>query len=82
MAIGSFLVVLQESASPQTINRIVSIVRSIGGNVGIITGQGKAIIATFDSSFAGRIRRLPYVKLVGGVRIGKRRLVQKQSGKQ
>lgn len=82
MALESFLIVLEESVSPQTTNRIVSTIKNLDGKVGIITGQGKAIIATFDNSFAERIRRLPYVKLVGGVTIGRRKLTRKQIIKQ
>lgn len=82
MALESFLVILKESVSPQDVDRIVSIIKNIGGKVEIITGKGKAIIATFDNSFAERVRRLSYVKLVGGVTIGKRRLVRKKIIKQ
>jgi len=79
MALESFLVVLKESVSPQATDKIVSIIKNLGGRVEIVTGEGRAIIlATFDNSFAERIRRLPYVKLVGGVTIRKRKLMRKQ----
>lgn len=78
MALERFLVVLEEGVSPQTTTRIVSIIENLGGRVEIVTGQAKAIVATFDNSFAERVRRLPYVKLVGGVRIGKRTLMRKR----
>lgn len=82
MALESFLIALKESASPQATDRIVSIIKNLGGKVEIITGRRKTIIATFDNSFAERIRRLPYVKLLGGVTIGKRRLMRKYITKQ
>jgi hypothetical protein len=78
MALENFLVVLKESVSPQATDRIVSIIKSLNGKIEIITRQGKVIIATFDNSFADRIRKLPYVKLVGGVTIGKKKLVRKR----
>lgn len=82
MALESFLVVLKGNVSLQDTNRVVSIIKNLGGKVEIFTGQGKIIIATIDNSFAERIRRLPYVKLVGGVTIGKRKLIRKQISKQ
>lgn len=82
MALESFLVVLKESVSPQATDRVVSIIKNFGGKVEIIIGQGKTIIATFDNSFAERIKGLPYVKLVGGITIGKRKLIRKQISKQ
>ena len=78
MALESFLVVLKESVSPQARDRVVSTIKNLGGRVETVTGEGRAIIATFDNSFAERIRRLPYVKLVGGVTIQKRKLMRKQ----
>lgn len=78
MAVESFLVVLKETDFPQAIDRIVSIIKNFGGKVEIITGEEKVIIATFDNSFAEKIRRLPYVKLVGGMTIGKRKLTRKK----
>ena len=74
MALENFLVVLKDGVSPQTIDRIVSIINNLSGKVEIITGQGKVIIATFDNSFVDRIKKLPYVKLVGGVTVGRRRV--------
>ena len=82
MALESFLITLKESARPQATDRIVSIIKNLGGKIEIITGKRKTIIATFDNSFADRIRRLPYVKLLGGVTIGKRGLTRKYITKQ
>ena len=82
MALESFLVVLKETVSPQATDRIVSLINGLGGKVAVITGQRKVIIATFDNSCADRIRKIPYVKLVGGVRIGKRKITRKQIIKQ
>ena len=81
MASENFLVTLKENVSPQATDRIVSIIKNLGGKVEIITDEGKTIIATFDNSFAERIRRLPYVKLVGGVTIRKRKVTRKQISK-
>lgn len=78
MTLERFIIVLKESVSPQATDRVVSIIKNIGGRVEIIIGQGKGIIATFDNSFLDDIRKLPYVKLVGGVTIGKRELTRKQ----
>jgi hypothetical protein len=74
MALENFLVVLKDDISPQTSNRIVNIIYNLNGKVEIITGRGKVLIATFDNSFVDRIKKLPYVKLVGGVTIGRRRV--------
>lgn len=82
MALESFIVALKEDSSPQDTDRVVSIINNLNGKVGIITAQRKIIIATFDNSCADRIRKLPYVKLVGGVRIGKRKMTRKQIIKQ
>ncbi|KYK33838.1 MAG: hypothetical protein HXS46_14180 [Theionarchaea archaeon] len=78
MATENFLVVLKEDCSLQATRKIISVIKDIGGRVEIITGGGKAVVATFDNAFAEKIRRLPYVKLVGGVTVGKRRLTRKQ----
>jgi hypothetical protein len=82
MALESFLVVLKENVSPQATDRVVSIIKNIGGRVEIIIGQGKVIIATFDNSFTDGIRKLSYVKLVGGATIRKRKIMRKQIIKQ
>jgi len=82
MALESFLVVLKGNVSLRDTNRVVSIIKNLGGKVEIFTGQGKSIIATIDNSFVERIRGLPYVKLVGGITIGKRKLMRKQISKQ
>jgi len=74
MALENFLVVLENDVSPQNIDRIVNIINSLNGKVEIIAGQRKAIIATFDNSFVERVKKLPYVKLVGGVTVGRRRV--------
>ena len=77
MALENFLVVLKESVSPQDTDRVVSIIKNIGGRVETIIGQGKVIIATFDNSFADEMRRLSYVKVVGGVTIRRRNIIRK-----
>jgi len=82
MALESFIVALKEDSSPQDTDRVVSIINNLNGKVGIITAQRKIIIATFDNSFAKRIRKLSCIKLVGGVTIGKRKLVRKQMTEQ
>jgi hypothetical protein len=74
MALETFLVALKENASEQTTNRLVTMIRELGGRVEIVAGRGRTIIATFDHYFAEQIRRLPPVRLVGGVAIGKRKL--------
>lgn len=78
MAIENFLIVLKKNVSSQATDYIVSIIKNFGGRIEIIAGQGKAIIATFDNCFADKIRKFPYVKLIGGVTMRKRRLVRKR----
>ena len=74
MALENFLVILKDDVSPQNIDKVVTLINSLNGKVEIITGQRKAIIATFDNSFIDRIKKSPYVKLVGGVTVGRRRV--------
>jgi hypothetical protein len=78
MALESFLVVLKGGVPPQAADKVASSIKNIGGKVETTIGPEKVIMATFDSSFADIIRRSPYVKLVGGVTIGKRKLIRKQ----
>ncbi|MBL7209036.1 MAG: hypothetical protein ISS52_02955 [Dehalococcoidia bacterium] len=78
MALQNFLVILKEGFTPEATDRTISTIKTLGGNVDIITGQGKAIIATFDNCFAGEVRKLPCVKLVGGVTIRPEQLARKR----
>ncbi|MGD8968846.1 MAG: hypothetical protein PVI07_15175 [Anaerolineae bacterium] len=78
MPLETFLVTLEEGAPPQAASRAVSDITRLGGRVEMIAGEGRAIIATFDHALAERVRRLSYVKLVGGVRIRKRTLVRQR----
>ena len=77
MALENFLVVLREDY-PHATEMIRDVVRNVGGRIELIAGDRRAVVATFDSSFAEKIRKLPYVKLVGGVTVRKREVVRKK----
>lgn len=74
----TMLVVLRDDAPPEATAETVSTLRHLGGRVEMIAGEGKAIIATLDHRLTDRVRRLPHVRLVGGVRIRRRTVARKQ----
>ena len=82
MALESFLIVLHDDVSLKAAQELLSLILAHGGKINIVTGQGRAMIATFDSPLAEPIRRMHCVKLVGGVTIGRRRLGQSQISRQ
>jgi hypothetical protein len=82
MALESFLIVLDDNVSLNATEKLFSIIIGHGGKINIVIGQGKAIIATFDNSLADGIRRVPCVKLLGGVTIGRRGLTRSQIRRQ
>jgi len=75
----TFLVVLKEGLPEEAMAWAVSMIGRLGGRVEMIAGEGKAIVATLDHAMADRVRRLPPVKLVGGVRIRRRTVVRRQT---
>lgn len=77
MAIESFLVVLREGASSQATDSVSAAISDAGGRIQLTAAQGRVIITTFEGSVADAIRKLPHVKLVGGVRIDARRAIRK-----
>ncbi len=74
----TFLVVLREGLPEEATAWTVSMMGRLGGRVEMIAGEGKAIVATLDHALADRVRRLPSVKLVGGVRIRRRTVVRRR----
>ena len=82
MALESFLIVLNDNVSLKATEKLLSTIVGHGGTINIVIGQGKALVATFDNSLAEGIRRVPCVKLLGGVTIGRRRLTRSRARRQ
>jgi len=78
MTLETFLVVLEKDAPAGATAQTVSALEGLGSQVAMVAGEGKAIVATFDRALADRVRRLPHVRLVGGVRIRRRTLARKR----
>lgn len=73
-----FLIVFKEDVSIHAIRRVIGMVKKAGGKLILITGNGKALVVNISQSSAAGIRGLPYVRHVGGVRIGKRKIMRKR----
>ncbi|MGM0786523.1 MAG: hypothetical protein ACQETG_02310 [Thermodesulfobacteriota bacterium] len=76
MAMETFLIAMKKHGSREDTARVISVVNALGGRIDIVIEGSGTIIATFDNTLADRIRRLPYVKLVGGISIGQRRILR------
>jgi hypothetical protein len=72
MALESFLVALEEVATREHVNNIQRLIKDLGGKIEFVAADGKVIISTIDSDCADRLRKLPWVILVGGVTFGKK----------
>jgi len=82
MALETFLVVLREDSSSRDVNRVISAIGHLGGNVEITARRGNVLVASFDPALAESMRRLPSVKLVGGVSVGQRKLERRRESRQ
>ena len=74
----NFLIVFKEDVSVSAIQRLAGTVLNAGGNVLLITGNGKTLIVTAPRPLTEGIRRLPYVRHVGGLYINQRKIVRKR----
>jgi len=74
MSLESFLIQIKPDATEQSVKTIIYKIQEIGGKANMVTGQGKTIIAYFDNRHIDAIRKLPFVKLVGGVTIKQREI--------
>ena len=77
MALENFLVALREDY-PHATEMIRDAIGNVGGRIELVAVDRRAVVATFDNSFVEKIRKLPYVKLVGGVTVRKREVVRKK----
>lgn len=80
MAFETYLISLEDNATPQELELILRTINRIGGKVNMAAKN--FIIATFDNAHADTIRRQSAVKLVGGVNFKGRKVrkIVKKSG--
>ncbi len=74
MSLENFLIQIKPDVSEQAVKTIIYKIQKIGGKVNIIARQGRVIIAYFDNIYKDKIKKLPFVKIVGGITINKREI--------
>lgn len=67
MALESFMVVLSESSTGSHFERASNLIKDFGGKIEFVAGNGKIIISTFDNVHVDRLKKMPGVRLVGGI---------------
>lgn len=67
MAIESYLIKLNEQVSREDVARVITYINENGGRIASVIRNGSVIIGAFENYLADEVRRLPSVKLVGGV---------------
>lgn len=65
MVLETFMISLDDGASPIEVENIIKALGRIGAEINIVAK--KSIIASFDNSYVDVIRKKTGVKLVGGV---------------
>jgi len=72
MAFESFMVVLNESSTNVHYERVLNLIKDFGGRIEFVAANGKVIISTFDNTHVDRLKKMPEVRLAGGVTFGKK----------
>jgi len=83
MSVESHMIRISDTASQPQIQEILKTVLRVGGRIEMVAGR--TIIASFDSVYAGVIKKKNGVALVGGVNFGGRKvpkIVKRVSGKE
>jgi hypothetical protein len=83
MSVESHMIRISDTASQSQIQEILKTVLGVGGRIEMVAGR--TVIASFDSAYAGVIKKKKGVALVGGVNFGGRKvpkIVKRVSGKE
>jgi|GEM_PF-1547197 hypothetical protein len=72
MSVESHIIRISDNASQPQIQEILKTVIGVGGRIEMVAG--KIIIASFDSAYAGVIKKKKGVALVGGVNFRGRKI--------
>ncbi|HII00599.1 TPA: hypothetical protein HA351_02735 [Methanosarcinaceae archaeon] len=72
MSVESHIIRISDNASQPQIQEILKTVLGVGGRIEMVAG--KIIIASFDSAYAGVIKKKKGVALVGGVNFRGRKI--------
>ncbi|WP_440954703.1 hypothetical protein ACSAZK_14010 [Methanosarcina sp. Mfa9] len=72
MSVESHMIRISDNASQPQIQEVLKMVVGVGGRIEMVAGR--IIIASFDSDFAGAIKKKKGVALVGGVNFRGRKI--------
>lgn len=78
MQLGTYLVTFKAGVTKQNVQRLAALLGGAGGGFVMVAGNSRAVIVSATQPLAEQIRRLPFVRHVGGVRIGQRKVVRRQ----
>ena len=67
MPVETHFIRVADNATPEQVESLLKTLVNIGAKVEVVVK--KSIVATFHSDHAGKIRKKPGVKLVGGVNL-------------
>ena len=67
MTIESYIIKLNERASDEDVTNIITFINHNGGRILSVIRGSFVIIGAFENYLADEVRRLPSVKLVGGI---------------